>query len=1097
MSFADENAIRQLRPWWMVEIEGVRRRFATFEPYWNPPDTGVNRHIKTWLADIPRLGGQDIQPLDGTATISSHSFGLHDVGGAITEMVAVSDTPAAKTFLTASIPKSDATHIAVHDFSEFDEPCDVFIERETFYCTTKTTRTDSGTGDEMTGSADAGSGVDYMIDAARTESDDYWVGAILTFTGGANAGQSRVVTRFIDEPPDDSDHDFYSGASGSTLYVDPANPFPNTISAGDTYELLYPPNKLKDVALDGGGTPDYWLGAKVLIITDTDYPENVGEQRWVKSWDETNSVLEFYDPLPAPTGTGTGFSIVLYAFTSFSRAKYGSEAAEHAVLDDRGDVVIIDVVDKLPFIKSRRCWVYENRVDLAEAEAKMRAGVIENFSLDPSGEVFRFECSGILKAIAGKLMSKQLKSKVALKAVWGGYFQSITTVGGSSFVWPVMVDGETTDYAVTEIYTSRSDGMPSNGANIMIDEEIIRYKETRPRWLDPSNTEILDKLVLGEQIEFDSYIGLYDKLFAARQYSVGPDTCALHARGMFADMIGIEQIKNEWVEGRGSAGVQEGGVFQDFENVGPAVSAFMQEHEIGADIVQVCVCDGTERSDFPQFDVIEVTGAAGAFSLPATITGSKLGSTATAVAYDSTRALVTIIRKDGDFQVDETITDGTFSADIAAIYPGDGTSMPARNNPITVLLQFLLSTGTGENGEFDTLPDGWGIGFDEDLVDVDAIKQLRDRYFAGVTIDFAMVEPTAFKEWAEDNIYRLLQIFPFETLEGKLSLGKLYVEDECREFDDGSLNEFGGDEIRANGLPDWSSGNPPVTKVIIKYNKHPAKSEYFGELEINFKRSKSYYQDFGSIVKFEASTLYLPNTLIRSMSPNDPEIPGLLAWLINPMFCRHTTHPAPVVKAVGNHAQATRCQIGDVVKVTHPSMPNLRTGDRGLSGEYFQILGVENNPNSDETTFTLWQVGVHDSKHGVKCPSAVVYSYAADTPSGGKSTLTLYERRFNRILSGGYDRDDFQVDDEIILLTDTYDPISGATPERATIEAIGTGSNYTIILDQNLTNPPSQGDLVELATYNYGSSTRKSTRVYLADENRELGSANDSAFKYK
>ena len=648
-----------------------------------------------------------------------------------------------------------------------------------------------------------------------------------------------------------------------------------------------------------------------------------------------------------------------------------------------------------------------------------------------------------------------------------------------------MSDAEATEYSVTEFFFESSDLFPVNGANVKIGEEILRY---RARGIKIS---ILDGIIpfmeLGEPVKFDG-LEWWEERATVKQHEMGPETLAIAARGLFADKIGVEQIQLEWVG--------DGGASNEVPAVPPSVNAFMTEHQVGSHILQVCMCDGSARSDFPQYDVIRVSSPGGAQTLPATVTGGRSGATATAVAYDSTNFLLTVVKTSGEFQVAEGIGDGTWTAVIEEINYGDGTDLPARNNPITALLQLLMSTGDGSNGEFDTLPEGWGLGLDSSFVDVDAIKALRDKYFASTTIDFILHEPIGFRDWAEKNVYRFLQIFPFETLAGKLSLGKLFVEDECRELDDGSLAEFGEDEIKAQGLPDWTSGRPPVTKIVVKYNKHPISDKFYGDLEINFKRARSYYQDRGRVIKIKTAVLYIPNALIRTVDPLDPELPSLLAWMINPMFGRHSIHPAPIMKATGNYAQYSEHEIGDVVKVTHANMPNLRTGTRGLSGEYCQILGIEPNADGDSTDLTLWQVGVHDSRHGLKPPSAVVYAYAADTPGAGKSTITLYQRVYNRY-DGGFDRDDFEAADEVMFLTTEYDPIAGASAEEATIESVGTGTDYEVVLDQNLTNPPSKGDIMELATYDNIGSTRQSTRVYMADEDRWLGAGDDSAFKYK
>ena len=70
-------------------------------------------------------------------------------------------------------------------------------------------------------------GTTTLVDAALTEADDYWNGAVIIFTSGAAAGQIRVVTDFV--------------ASTDTITYSPASA---TTVATDTYEFVTGPNAL-------------------------------------------------------------------------------------------------------------------------------------------------------------------------------------------------------------------------------------------------------------------------------------------------------------------------------------------------------------------------------------------------------------------------------------------------------------------------------------------------------------------------------------------------------------------------------------------------------------------------------------------------------------------------------------------------------------------------------------------------------------------------------------------------------------------------------------------------------------------------------------
>jgi hypothetical protein len=76
---------------------------------------------------------------------------------------------------------------------------------------------------EFAGTSDAGGTTTTMVDAALTQSDDFFNGDRLIMTGGANAGEDRQIIDFID--------------ASNTVVIDPGFPFPFPIGAGQTYEI--------------------------------------------------------------------------------------------------------------------------------------------------------------------------------------------------------------------------------------------------------------------------------------------------------------------------------------------------------------------------------------------------------------------------------------------------------------------------------------------------------------------------------------------------------------------------------------------------------------------------------------------------------------------------------------------------------------------------------------------------------------------------------------------------------------------------------------------------------------------------------------------
>lgn len=87
------------------------------------------------------------------------------------------------------------------------------------------------------GTADSGT-TTTTVDAERTEADDYWNGATITYTTGSNAGETQSITDFV--------------ASSDTITH---GAFSNAVSAGDQYKLSALPTStaLESEITTGGG----------------------------------------------------------------------------------------------------------------------------------------------------------------------------------------------------------------------------------------------------------------------------------------------------------------------------------------------------------------------------------------------------------------------------------------------------------------------------------------------------------------------------------------------------------------------------------------------------------------------------------------------------------------------------------------------------------------------------------------------------------------------------------------------------------------------------------------------------------------------------
>lgn len=121
---------------------------------------------------------------------------------------------------------------------------------------------------EATGTADAGSDADTLVDAALTQANDYWNGMVLLMLTGNNAGLSRPITDFV--------------AATDSAEIRPA--FPNAIAAGDVYVILSIPAELVPPTDSvNNDRPADIIGSKADTASEDPDVDNVSLMRLVKA----------------------------------------------------------------------------------------------------------------------------------------------------------------------------------------------------------------------------------------------------------------------------------------------------------------------------------------------------------------------------------------------------------------------------------------------------------------------------------------------------------------------------------------------------------------------------------------------------------------------------------------------------------------------------------------------------------------------------------------------------------------------------------------------------------------------------------------------
>jgi len=413
-------------------------------------------------------------------------------------------------------------------------------------------------------------------------------------------------------------------------------------------------------------------------------------------------------------------------------------------------------------------------------------------------------------------------------------------------------------------------------------------------------------------------------------------------------------------------------------------------------------------------------------------------------------------------------------------------------DPIGVFLEFLCSTGDGTNGDYDTLPEGWGAGIDESLIDISGIEAMRG-YIQDVDLKFVINESEDLDEWLADNILRPCLLFPVENDDGTIGLQRLLSREEAADGDSYTI-----DESILHEPPRFDPGRPPMADFKININYYPPEDKFYGHIICVLGDGKRRFEDLAE--RFEADVKTLYDNTIKNTSWASEDMGGMPQYL-QQMFAvlwdRYAIVPCPRVRIKALLPYLPYLKAGKVVQITCTMTPDLKNSDRGISSQYFQVMEEGINIEQGLCEPLLWQIGIHDANYKPIAPSAKVKAYEAEGAKG-YPRITLYPDEFADLLGYTYDVDAFSAGDKIALLSGAsgnyYGPIAGASVEIEEIKGRGSGpgaDDCYVDLVAAPTNPPSDGDFVETAPYDDAVAAQQDAWAFLAGTDGEIGTDGD------
>lgn len=401
----------------------------------------------------------------------------------------------------------------------------------------------------------------------------------------------------------------------------------------------------------------------------------------------------------------------------------------------------------------------------------------------------------------------------------------------------------------------------------------------------------------------------------------------------------------------------------------------------------------------------------------------------------------------------------------------------AGQDPISVLLTILESSGTGTNGDYDVLPEWYGCGIPEDEIDISSMLEVRDKYIGTEPIYFAITDNIEAKEWLEKNILRPYMLNLYETPDGKISICRVKSLHDA-EYDDSI--EIGEDDLLE--IPGIDYGIPPIGEIAWEINKDPGGSKHYGKINVVFDGTREKYGRLARrIGPLTIDTCYVreitdAGTATLYGGQNNYMAPMLVDY-ISTVWDRFADTPVPKIDLKLSYAWAARLNIGDVLRVTCSGVPNLLTGTRGLVDTYFQVIEIAPSPNESMIKVVALQLGMNERQHRLIAPSALVTAYNPSTKTVSLSQSVYEDSTASAVLGH------FAVGDAVVFFAPGYDYMVADIIANVNLGSVVLTTGYSGI---------TAGWIMEVADYDNQVSTQRAKHASLADSSGKLGAANDA-----
>ena len=294
---------------------------------------------------------------------------------------------------------------------------------------------------------------------------------------------------------------------------------------------------------------------------------------------------------------------------------------------------------------------------------------------------------------------------------------------------------------------------------------------------------------------------------------------------------------------------------------------------------------------------------------------------------------------------------------LAALQNEGGVGQDPALTGSNYVLQRLADSYSGPSYVPASPPPGWvtyqpdpltGLGDPHTLIspnpylDVPGILALRDGQFSGVWFEFNITRPTDLKSFIEDQILKVLGLYTIARADGRLSLKSMKSpQNQTPVFAFTSKNILGIPQVQRRSVTNVVTVKTDVDEYgnSLVLGPTTAARQYYNTLTFEQARSLQTYQQ-AAIHPIESTGL----RLVRGGS--------LMAYLISDRIFRRYALAAAVYRFKA-FLSALPVELGDLVWLTHPLVPDYHQGRMGLASVVCEVIERQPDLGNGNVSFGL------------------------------------------------------------------------------------------------------------------------------------------------